>query len=74
LDGFLALHPEADNKKQLQQLRKLQDEVDIAELIADSEQLFQSIKNGATRTKEIVKSLKNFTRLNESTLKEADIH
>jgi two-component system NtrC family sensor kinase len=36
--------------------------------------LFKSIKNGANRTTEIVKSLKNFTRLDESTIKKADLH
>jgi len=40
----------------------------------ESEQLLRSIRNGANRTNEIVKSLRNFTRLDESVLKEADIH
>jgi two-component system, NtrC family, sensor kinase len=73
LSGYLALKPEADNKQQLLIIQKLQKDLEIEELVSDSEQLFQSIKNGATRTKEIVKSLRNFTRLDESSLKDADL-
>ncbi|KAA5544224.1 tetratricopeptide repeat protein [Adhaeribacter rhizoryzae] len=74
VEGYLALDPDTDNKQTLQKLNKLKKQVDLDELIEESEQLLRSIKNGATRTKEIVRSLKNFTRLDENTLKVADIH
>ena len=74
VNGYLALKPEADNSLQLQKLEKLKKQLEVEELIEESGQLLDSIKNGATRTKEIVKSLKNFTRLDESSLKKADIH
>lgn len=72
--GYLALNPEADNKEKLRHLQKLNKELEVAELMEESEQLLRSIKNGANRTKEIVKSLRNFTRLDESSLKITDIH
>lgn len=72
--GYLALKPQEDNRIPLQNLDKLRKEIEVEELIEESEKLFKSIKNGANRTTEIVKSLKNFTRLDESTLKTADIH
>jgi two-component system NtrC family sensor kinase len=71
---YLSLNPEEDNKEKLQRLHRLKKEADIEELIEESELLFRSIKNGAVRTTEIVKSLKNFTRLDESSLKKADVH
>jgi len=74
VEGYLALKPDADNKQELQKLDKLKKQADLEELIEESGQLLQSIKNGANRTKEIVKSLKNFTRLDENSLKKADLH
>lgn len=74
VQGYLALKPEGDNQLKLQQLEKLKEQLELEDLIDESGQLLVSIKNGATRTKEIVKSLKNFTRLDESSLKKADIH
>ncbi|RNI21979.1 tetratricopeptide repeat-containing sensor histidine kinase [Rufibacter latericius] len=72
--GYFQLKPGADNTQQLQKLEKLKKEIEVEELIQESEQLFSSVKNGATRTKEIVKSLKNFTRLDEDNLKKANLH
>jgi signal transduction histidine kinase len=72
--AFFALNPEEDNKQKLQKLHKLKKEMDVEELIDESKQLLKSIKNGANRTTEIVKSLKNFTRLDESTIKKANLH
>ena len=74
VEGYLALKPDADNKQEIQKLYKLKKQADLEELIEESEQLLQSIKNGANRTKEIVRSLKNFTRLDETSLKQADLH
>ncbi len=71
---YLSLNPAEDNQQKLKRLHHLKQEAELEELIEESEQLFKSIKNGAVRTTEIVKSLKNFTRLDESNLKKADIH
>lgn len=72
--GYLLLKPGVDNDAQLQKLDKLKKQLEVEELIEESDQLLNSIKNGATRTKEIVLSLKNFTRMDESNLKKANIH
>jgi signal transduction histidine kinase len=71
---YFALRPEEDNRSQLAQLAKLKQELEVEDLVEESERLFKSIKNGAVRTTEIVKSLRNFTRLDEDALKKADIH
>ncbi|WP_207431562.1 tetratricopeptide repeat-containing sensor histidine kinase [Sabulibacter ruber] len=72
--GYFQLKPGEDNTQHLLKLEKLKKEVEVESLIQESEHLFSSVKNGATRTKEIVKSLKNFTRLDEDNLKKADLH
>jgi signal transduction histidine kinase len=71
---YFALNPEEDNQQKLLKLARLKKEIGVEELMKESEQLFKSIKNGANRTKEIVKSLRNFTRLDESELKQAQLH
>jgi signal transduction histidine kinase len=72
-EAYFALNAEEDNKLKLQKLHKLRKDSEVEELIEESRQLFKSIKNGANRTTEIVKSLKNFTRLDENTIKQADL-
>lgn len=71
---YFVLQPEEDNRQKLAQLAGLKRELEVEDLVKESEQLFRSIKNGAVRTTEIVKSLRNFTRLDEDALKKADIH
>ncbi|MBC7920104.1 MAG: hypothetical protein H7Z75_03355 [Ferruginibacter sp.] len=71
---YFALQPGEDNREKLGRLTRLKKEADVEELVEESEQLFQSIKNGAVRTTEIVKSLRNFTRLDEDALKKADLN
>ncbi|WP_375515231.1 ATP-binding protein [uncultured Nostoc sp.] len=50
------------------------EEIDLDFLIRDITKLFQSMKVGTERIKEIVKSLRNFSRLDEAELKEVNIH
>jgi signal transduction histidine kinase len=71
---YFALDPAEDNTQKLTALCRLRQEMEVEELIMESEQLLRSIKNGASRTTEIVKSLRNFTRLDENSLKKADLH
>jgi signal transduction histidine kinase/YesN/AraC family two-component response regulator len=47
--------------------------VDLENLIPEMDGLIQSINNGALRTAEIVKGLRNFSRLDEGDLKRANI-
>lgn len=72
LDEYLKLRPDAAEealRTQLLRIEKLKREIDLKELVEEAEELFASIKNGARRTTEIVKSLRNFSRLDEDTLK-----
>ena len=50
------------------------EEIDLDFLKQDSKKLFQSMKLGAERIQEIVKSLRTFSRLDESDFKVVDIH
>jgi signal transduction histidine kinase len=50
------------------------DTIDLDYLLADLPRLFGSMKVGADRIREIVLSLRNFSRLDESEYKQADLH
>ena len=54
--------------------QKLADELGMKELLKIIPQTIEDIKTGVQRTMEIVKGLRNFTRLDVASLKEADIH
>ncbi|NES66186.1 MAG: GAF domain-containing protein [Okeania sp. SIO2D1] len=50
------------------------EEVDLDFLVADLPKILTSMKIGANRIKEIVESLRNFSRLDQSEVKNVDIH
>ncbi|MEH1890599.1 MAG: ATP-binding protein [Nostoc sp.] len=50
------------------------EEIDLDFLIQDITQLFQSMKVGTERIKEIVKCLRSFSRLDEAELKQVNVH
>lgn len=50
------------------------EEIDLEFLAADLPKLLQSMRLGSERIREIVKSLRTFSRLDEAEFKEADIH
>lgn len=74
LEKYAALRPHEDNSGLLEEIEQLKQELDMDYLLEEIPQLLQSIKSGANRTTEIVKSLRNFTRLDEDHLKKADIN
>ncbi|OKH40021.1 PAS domain-containing sensor histidine kinase [[Phormidium ambiguum] IAM M-71] len=49
-------------------------EIDFDFVVEDLHKLWKSMKLGTNRIKEIVKSLRNFSRLDEAKVKEVDIH
>ncbi len=55
-------------------IQKRIQEIDLEYLIEDLPQVIDSMKVGAERIREIVKSLRNFSRLDEAEYKDADIH
>ena len=48
--------------------------IDFEYLVSDFSNLLNSMKTGATRISDIVKSLRTFSRLDEADLKEIDVH
>ncbi|HEY9853815.1 MAG TPA: PAS domain S-box protein [Leptolyngbyaceae cyanobacterium] len=57
-----------------QAIANLTEDMDFDYLVNDFSKLLESMKNGATRIRDIVKSLRTFSRLDEADLKEIDIH
>ena len=55
-------------------LKQLQDEYEPEVIIEEMEELLESIHSGATRTRDIVLGLRNFSRLDEDEFKEANLH
>lgn len=49
-------------------------EIDLDYLVEDIPKLFDSIETGAVRIQEIVRSLRTFSRLDESEVKAVDLH
>ncbi|ULT28934.1 hypothetical protein KUH03_19475 [Sphingobacterium sp. E70] len=63
----------SDSEKQLQ-IKKFKDDLDIGYLKTEVDYLLKGMDEGAHRTAEIVKSLRIFSRIDEDTLKFADIN
>ncbi|MGE5659714.1 MAG: PAS domain S-box protein [Actinomycetota bacterium] len=57
-----------------QAIDKFLEKMEFEYLASDFSKLLESMKNGATRISDIVKSLRTFSRLDEAELKEIDIH
>ncbi len=55
-------------------LRALEEDVDVDFLVRDSQQILTSIRIGAERIRQIILSLRNFSRLDESHRKLVDVH
>ena len=73
LEQLLKLNPKKDAEKQLEDILTSVREADLENLIPEMEELINSINNGALRTAEIVKGLRNFSRLDENDRKVSDI-
>ena len=74
LQKYNQLKAGGDNEKILQELEELKNELELEYLLEEIPQLLSSIREGAQRTTEIVKSLRNFTRLDEDQLKQTNVH
>jgi len=76
LKKYMSYDPQADKKtteKLWNEIETLKEEVDLESLLPEIQDLFKSISNGASRSMEIVRGLKNFSRLDESDMKEANL-
>lgn len=56
------------------EIQKLIEEIELDFIISDLNEILKSMTVGTERIREIVLSLRNFSRLDESELKKADIH
>jgi len=70
---YLSLDAEKNNTEKIKEIRLKQKQFDLDGILEEIAQLYTSIKNGAQRTTEIVKGLRNFSRLDEDVLKKANI-
>jgi two-component system, NtrC family, sensor kinase len=57
-----------------EEIQELIKEIELDFITSDLNQIFKSMKVGTERIQEIILSLRNFSRIDESELKEADIH
>lgn len=68
------ISPDSDNTELFKEIDLLKKELEMDYLLEEIPELLNSIKSGANRTTEIIKSLRNFTRLDEDQLKKADVN
>lgn len=73
MEAYLKLEPEKSNPELWMEIIKLKNDLQPDEALPEIEQLIISVKTGAKRTAEIVKGLKNFTRLDENDMKRANL-
>ncbi len=76
IDAYGQLHaaPETEIPGKLQQIDKLKKQIDLGFVKDEIGSLVKGIQEGAERTAEIVQGLRNFSRLDESEVKKADVH
>ncbi len=74
LTKYATIKNENDFKDQYETLERLKKEIDLEYLIDEIKSLLTGIEEGTKRTTEIVKGLRNFSRLDENAKKKASIH
>lgn len=74
LTRYEKLNLKEDFVPQISAIEKYKDEIDLRYTLIEVDTLLKGIEHGAERTAEIVKGLKNFSRLDESDIKDADIN
>ena len=61
-------------EEKIAELDDYKEDLEFEDILIDLDEISQSIKNGASRTKEIVAGLRTFSRLDEDAYKEINIH
>jgi signal transduction histidine kinase len=74
LDKYDTLSHSQDIQEALREIALYKQEIDIDYIHDEISSLIQGIEDGASRTSEIVRGLRNFSRLDESDIKSVDIH
>ncbi len=73
LQSLLTYHSDSSSKELWDKIEKDKKSLELEYLIPEIDELISSIKNGAKRTSEIVKGLRNFSRLDENDMKKANL-
>jgi signal transduction histidine kinase len=73
-DKVKLLSPGADNRQLIQEIEDLKAEVEIEEVVEIILQTIDDIKVGAVRSADIIKGLRNFSRVDKESMTYADIH
>ncbi|MGZ3901263.1 MAG: 7TM diverse intracellular signaling domain-containing protein, partial [Bacteroidia bacterium] len=74
LEKYNEIKPSSDIEKKLEEITRYKNEIDLDYLLTEIDLLLKGIDEGASRTSEIVKGLKNFSRVHEVELQFCDIH
>jgi signal transduction histidine kinase len=74
INKYEKIAPHETTANQFKEIEEFRKEIDIDYLKKEMEELLSGIEDGAKRTAEIVSGLKNFSRLDESDIKEANIN
>lgn len=74
LKRYETINMDGDIQQQLQMVEDYKRQIDVNYIGKEIKSLLDGIKEGALRTAEIVKNLKNFVRLDQSNLKLADLN
>ena len=73
LNKYDEIDPSGDVEEKLKEINDLKEKLELDFLKDEVNSLLNGIEDGAKRTAEIVRGLRNFSRLDESELKKADI-
>lgn len=74
LDMYDAIPDATTFTEKKESIEKFKKEIDLTYSRDEVNQLLEGIEEGAKRTAEIVKGLKNFSRIDESSIKESDLN
>ncbi|MFM9946223.1 MAG: 7TM diverse intracellular signaling domain-containing protein [Bacteroidia bacterium] len=74
LKKYESITPEDNIQEKLASIESFKKEIDLEYVKTEINTLLGGIEDGAKRTAEIVKGLKNFSHLDESDIKEADVN
>ena len=74
LRRYAEIDPGNGVAEKLADVRRLREELELDYVVEEIDQLIRGIDDGARRTAEIVRGLRNFSRVDESDLKRIDVH
>ncbi|MBO9699133.1 MAG: GHKL domain-containing protein [Sporocytophaga sp.] len=74
LEEYEKLHKQEPQNVNLKEIERLKEDLEYDYLKEEIDMMLSGIAEGATRTAEIVKSLRNFSRLDEDALKPSDLN